>query len=376
MKYTCVLILFLFSQVIQADITDASQPHREKLDQAFLATLQKHKLNTIGVAVIKSGQIQWTGHYGQQAPGIPASETTLFDVGSITKLVTTQTVLQLVQAGKINLDEPMSEHWVDPDIIDDERHLKLTPRMVLTHSTGFANWRFFSEDRKLKFINPPGTHYSYSGEGFQYLAKFIENKLDTSFEALAQEYVFTPAGMSNVSMSVNKALYHDIAQALDKGGEFYGHYCRPGGWCSNEGTTSVAGSMVITVQDLSRFLIWSMNNSGLNSELQQQINTIKAEQPLVKGFQCEKLPNAHCPSRQGYGLGWNVTEFKGGRLIGHGGSDWSLITLAYYYPATQDGVVILLNGPSDFAMKAMINAITILDPSSPKLHEYLFRSER
>ena len=151
-------------------------------DQKFEAIMNKHHINTIGVAVIESGEIDWTGYYGQQAPGIPASANTLFDVGSITKLITTQTVLQLVKAGKINLDEPMSEHWIDPDLINDERHQKLTPRLVLTHSTGLPNWRFFSDDNTLKFIHQPGSQYSYSGEGFQYLAKFVENKF--SWEAI------------------------------------------------------------------------------------------------------------------------------------------------------------------------------------------------
>ena len=376
MKFNSSLILLFCCQLIQAQSSVPASMKDPGYDQKFEAIMNKHHINTIGVAVIESGEIDWTGYYGQQAPGIPASANTLFDVGSITKLITTQTVLQLVKAGKINLDEPMSEHWIDPDLINDERHQKLTPRLVLTHSTGLPNWRFFSDDNTLKFIHQPGSQYSYSGEGFQYLAKFVENKLGQPFEALAKEYVFKPAGMRNVSISHNKNFYPNIARALDKEGNFYGHYCRPGGWCSKEGSTSVAGSMVITVEDLSRFFIWSMNNSGLAADLQQQINTISVDQPLAKGFQCDKLPQAHCPSRQGYGLGWNVTEFNGETLIGHGGSDWSLITLAYYYPGSKNGVIILLNGPSDLAMKAMVDAIKVLDPSSPKLHEYRFRAER
>ncbi len=362
--------------MIHAEIAVVSEDRGKSLDIAFQSLMEKHQVNTIGVSVIKAGKINWMGHYGEQAPGVPASKNTLFDVGSITKLITTQTVLRLVEAQKIDLDESMSTYWIDPDLKDDERHNELTPRMVLTHSTGLPNWRFFSDDNKLKFINPPGTAYGYSGEGFQYLAQFIENKLGMPFEELAKQYVFEPAGMKQVSLSVKKQLFPQIARALDEQGEFYGHYCRPGGWCSKEGSVSVAGGMVIGVEDLSKFLIWSMQGSGLSTQIQKQINTIEVEQPIAKGFACNKMPEAICATRQGYGLGWNVTAFETGHLIGHGGSDWSLITLVYFYPDTKDGLVILLNGPSKLALDAMVDAITLLDPTSPKLHEYTFRAAR
>ncbi|WP_395373883.1 serine hydrolase domain-containing protein [Marinicella sp. W31] len=377
MKILFVFLLFsMFNGILKADIASITKARESELSKDFQVLLEKHKINTIGVSVIKAGKIAWMDHYGEQSPDVPASKKTLFDVGSITKTVATQTILQLVQEGLISLDEPMSKYWVDPDLIEDKRHNLLTPRMVLTHSTGLPNWRFFSQDGKLKFINAPGTTYGYSGEGFQYLAKFIEKKLNMPFEELAEKHVFKPVGMNNVSMSVRKANFPHIARALDEDGQFYGHYCRPEGWCSKEGQVSLAGGMVITVEDYSKFLIWSMQGSGLSDQLNKEINAIKVEQEIIKGFDCKKIPEAVCPTRQGYGLGWNVTQFEGGSLIGHGGSDWSLISLAYYYPDSQDGLVILLNGPSSLALKAMVDAIKLLDPESPKLHEYKFRADR
>lgn len=248
--------------------------------------------------------------------------------------------------------------------------------MVLRHNTGLPNWRFFSADRKLKFQNTPGEQYEYSGEGFEYLAKFAEKKLNTPFVELAKKHVFEPAGLSSISLSVNEDFYSRIARELDAEVKFYGHYCSPYGYCSEKDSVSVAGNMVVTVGDYSKFLIWAMDANGLNNQLQAEIQDISIQQPLIQGFDCAKLPKAICPSNQGYGLGWNITEFEGGKAIGHGGSDWSLISLAYFYPKSRDGVVIFINGPNASALKAMLKAISLLDPDSPKLHEYQFRIDR
>jgi CubicO group peptidase (beta-lactamase class C family) len=372
-KYVYLLIIIFFTEA-NATVISINPNTKEEVTKA-LTILTDDKINTIGISVIKAGQIEWVAHFGDQSPGIIANSKTLFDVGSLTKTVTTQTILRLVNENKIKLDESMTHYWLDPDLQETAIHTELTPRMALTHSTGFPNWRFFTDDGKLGFINPPGSKYGYSSEGFQYLARFAEKKIKTPFDQLVQKYVFEPSGISNASLRIDKKYYPFIAQALDKEGKFYGHYCRPG-WCSEEGSLSAAGGMVISVEEFSQFLIWAMNGAELGDQLNQQINGITVDQEIIKGFDCSKHPEALCPNRQGYGLGWNVTEYPGGRVIGHGGSDWSLVTLTYYYPEQKDGLVIFINAPNDIALSAMIEVLKILDPESPKLHEYQFRLDR
>ncbi len=371
-----ITILLTFGPFLSAEILPVTNDRALELEKAFNDLLEKHKINTIGVSVIKSGEMVWMSHFGEQSLGVLASKNTLFDVASITKTITTQTVLKLVQNKKIALSDHMSEYWIDTDLVNDKRHNLLTPRMALSHNMGLPNWRFFSSDNKLKFVDDPGSNYRYSGEGMEYLARFVEKKLGVPFEELAKRHVYGPAGINNVSLSVRKENFPNIAMAMDAKGKFYGHYCRPNGWCFKEGDTSVAGSMVITVEDYTKFLIWSMNGSGLSDELNNEINSINVDQKLIKEFDCQLLPSAICPKRQGYGLGWNVTEFDGGSLIGHGGSDWSVVSLAYFYPNNKDGLVIFLNAPNAAAMQGMVEAIKLLDPHSPKLHEYQFRLDR
>ena len=110
---------------------------------------------------------------------------------SLTKTVFAYTVMQLVDQGKLNLDtsikddldKPLPSYGPDPvfpdkygpykDLADDTRWEKITPRMCLTHSTGFNNFWFIEPGQKLRIHFDPGTRFSYSGEGF-ILLQFVD----------------------------------------------------------------------------------------------------------------------------------------------------------------------------------------------------------
>ena len=112
---------------------------------------------------------------------------------SLTKTVFAYAVMQLVDQGKLNLDTPIKDYLDKPlpsygpdpvfpdkygpykDLVDDSRWQKITPRMCLTHSTGFPNFWFIEPDQKLRIHFEPGTRYSYSGEGLILLQFVIEH---------------------------------------------------------------------------------------------------------------------------------------------------------------------------------------------------------
>jgi len=105
--------------------------------------------------------------------------------------------LKLVSEGKWKLDEPLYTYWTDPDVSNDPNCRILTTRHVLSHQTGFANWRGNNKDRKLHFEFSPGTKYQYSGEGFEYLRKALEAKFHKPLEQLASELIFNPLHMTD-----------------------------------------------------------------------------------------------------------------------------------------------------------------------------------
>ncbi|WP_415206732.1 serine hydrolase domain-containing protein [Rudaea sp.] len=145
----------------------ASALHTQ-LTRSIPLRLNQYDVPSVAVAYIGNGKVAWTSVYGEQSPGVPATGQTLYNVASLTKPVSAEVILRLASAGKLSLDEPMSAYWIDPDLKDEPWSKLLTPRLCLSHQTGFANWRY-QTDGKLKFQWQPGTRTGYSGEGCQIL---------------------------------------------------------------------------------------------------------------------------------------------------------------------------------------------------------------
>ncbi|WP_282295148.1 serine hydrolase domain-containing protein [Stenotrophomonas sp. PS02289] len=112
------------------------------------AILREHRIITAGFGVIRGGELVWSHYAGEESPGVAASAQTRFNVASLTKPVVAETVLRLADSGQLNLDEPLSNYWVDPDVAHDPLRHALTARQALNHTSGFPNWRFFRADRK------------------------------------------------------------------------------------------------------------------------------------------------------------------------------------------------------------------------------------
>jgi len=353
-----------------------------KLDAKVENLLNEHDVKTAGLGIVQGGQLVWDLYYGQQSPNQKANKSTLFNVASITKVVFAETIFALIEQGKLSLDEPLSSHWIDPDIASDPDHYKLTPRMVLSHTTGFPNWRFMLPDRKLSFIHAPGKQFSYSGEGFEYLVNFVEKKLGQTMEDVTKKYIINPWQLGNTSLSVQPKNFPFIAHSTSVNGKFAGYYCRPNGWCRKSNDYSAADDMVITVPDAARFLVKAAEGKHLSptlrherlqiqSELGKQAVVLCNEEFVLSIGQKTIKPNSQeCPQQQGYGLGWKVIEYGDRKIIGHGGSDWSELALVYIDTNSLNGIIIFLNGKPNQTLPIMPKLLSLLDENSPYINLY------
>lgn len=353
------------SEQVFGSLPNFSDSELQALSNELSDVYDANAINSAAVAIIKNGKVMWTGYFGNQSKNTPTHDKTLFNVASITKVITTETILRLAAKNAISIDEAMHHYWVDPDLLKDDRHKRLTPELVLTHTTGLPNWRFFSDDNQLAFVNEPGTTYGYSGEGFEYLALFASKKLAQPFEHLVEEQLFKPLGIKHAAFSIDPDTFENIARPLDASGKFYGFYCRPNGWCRNEGSYSAADDLVISLNDYAKFLIAAMDGKGYSKQLLQQRNQVAVDKGSQNVVICNKVKKILCPDSQGYGLGWQVLDYKNFKAIGHGGSDWSEVSLSYFYTGSNDGLIIFLNAPTERGLSAMADSLTKLDPMSP-----------
>ncbi|WP_281225495.1 serine hydrolase domain-containing protein [Flavobacterium aquiphilum] len=285
--------------------------------------LKRNNVPALGIGIIESGKLSKIEVYGTLDKEKTAPYNTIFKVASLTKPIFTLTVLKLIDKGLLDLDEPLYKYWIDPDIKNDKRYKKLTPKIILTHQTGFPNWRYLTPSNKLTFQFDPGTKYQYSGEGFEYLRNAIENKLGKSIEELAKELLFDPLKMSDTHFWWDKEMDETrYAQNFNDKGEkleIEKYY-----------EANAAANLLTTVEDYGKFLEYMINGAGLNESLYQE---------MIKH-------HAKLKENDFFGLGWEIlTDFNNDEFaLLHTGKDPGVSSLAIWFPKSKNGYVIFLNG--------------------------------
>jgi CubicO group peptidase (beta-lactamase class C family) len=187
------------------EITDA------EMDEYLKAQMDSLGLPGISIAIIDDAEIVY--HRVLGVTNVDTKETvtdeTLFDAGSLSKTPFAFLVMKMVEKGILNLDQPLYTYLPYPDIAYDERYKLITARMVLCHTSGFPNWRFFNADGKLDIKFTPGTQFQYSGEGYEYLANVVahlNNISKNGLQDLFKKEVAVPLGMQHAYYTWNDYL--------------------------------------------------------------------------------------------------------------------------------------------------------------------------
>lgn len=291
--------------------------------------LTENNVPAVGIGIIENGEIKYAKVFGELEKGISAPKNTVFNIASITKTVVTMLTLKLVEMGQWDLNEPLSNYWVDPDVVNDSLHKKLTTYHVLTHQTGFVNWRWNHPTKKLTFDFEPGTKFQYSGEGFKYLSHALENKFQKPIEQLTDSLIFKPLGMVDTRHAWDESLDESrFAAWHDTEGKKYEFSYKTG--------VSAADDLLTTIEDYCKFGIFVINGGGLSPTL---YNKMVRPQSDIKEYRAQ-------------GLGWSIIKGlpKDEYAISHGGSDYGVKTIAFFLPKSKRGLVVFTNGDNGFSV--------------------------
>ncbi|SHG38959.1 serine hydrolase domain-containing protein [Pedobacter caeni] len=289
---------------------------------AVTSWLKANKIPGVAIGVIRDGVLKEINVYGELKKGVPAPYNAIYNVASITKTVTAVLTLKLVDQGKWDLDEPLYKYWTDPDVKDDPKSKRLTTRHILSHQTGFPNWRFNNKSGKLAFEFEPGTKYQYSGEGMEYLRRALESKLKLPFEKLVDSLIFKPLGMTDSHLSWNGDIDESrFAVPHDENGKELS--------INKNKEANAADLMTVTIKDYAIFLTSLMKGELLPAKVFDQMVT-----PQVK------VKNGCQMS-----LGWVVYDqlSTGINGVSHGGSDPGARALAIIFPKSKDGLLFFTN---------------------------------
>ncbi|PWN63954.1 serine hydrolase [Chryseobacterium viscerum] len=290
-------------------------------DQSMQSWLKENNIPTLGLGIIEGGKLQKVKVFGDYKKGVSAPRNAYFNVASLTKPVTAMVALRLVSSGQWKLDEPLDAYWTDPDIINDPRHKKLTTRIVLSHQTGFPNWRWMNADKKLNFQFDPGTKYQYSGEGFEYLRKALEKKFGKPLEQLAKELIFQPLNMSdtNYIWDQNTDESRFVTGYNEKGVAYPIEKIK---------AANAADDLHTTIEDYGNFMISVMKGKNLKPEIFREM--IKKQVKIKEN--------------KYFGLGLEIYDLGNGEYaLSHGGSDQGTRCIAIVLPNSGKGIVIFTN---------------------------------
>ncbi|HFK5566363.1 TPA: serine hydrolase [Elizabethkingia anophelis] len=295
-------------------------------DQTFESWLKENKIPVLGLGIIEEGALKQVKVFGEIKKGISAPYNSYFNVASLTKPVTAMVALRLVSLGKLKLDEPLDQYWTDPDIANDSRRKMLTTRIVLSHQTGFPNWRWNNKDKKLNFEFDSGTKYQYSGEGMEYLRKALERKFGKPLQVLASELIFQPLGMKDTDYIWNKNFDESrFAIGYDREVKPYPIEKRT--------TANAADDLITTVEDYGNFLVNVLKGGNLKSEVYQEMIKKQVKTGTDKYF----------------GLGFEIYDLGNGEFaLSHGGSDNGTRCLVFILPKTKNGILIFTNADEGY----------------------------
>ncbi|HZO56174.1 MAG TPA: serine hydrolase domain-containing protein [Bryobacteraceae bacterium] len=307
------------------------------------------------IGAVRAHKTAWITPLGVRSADSPDTVTasTLFQAASLTKQVTAHAAHALRAQGKLDFDRTLVS-YVD-DLANDMART-VTVRQVLSHSSGFPNWRYADRGQPVPDLKPafaPGSKFQYSGEGYFYLQRVLEEVSGLGFGQIARKFVFEPLGMSSSTLVWDPNTADRTAGAHTRGGEartgrdkaprslrdWAGRsgkavedlkYADYSSWRRESGEAVLpdsmlpngAASMVTSAEDYARFVAAAMKTPGL-------------EKPEVK--MNEWL---------GWGLGWGIEQYAGHTYLWQWGDNPGFKNFVLAEPATGDAIFVFTNGDS------------------------------
>jgi CubicO group peptidase (beta-lactamase class C family) len=320
-----VLLLALAQNITRLDGTKIPVAEAEAFARQ---TLEANQVTGTQIAVINKGRLVWSFAHGlrQKNPDLPMTPSTNTWAASITKGTFGVYVQQLVEREKFSLDTPIAAQLAQPlntykpylesasEIVKDPRWARVTPRMMLNHTSGLHNAAAYEPDKKLKLHFEPGLRYSYSGEGLNLLQFLIEQKKGQPLDQLMDAAIFKPLGMANTGMIYRKEFDANVADRFNDKGEFIAK--------TRRFPARAGGNMSSSVEDLARLATAMLSGNLVNLKplLKPTVQIRSATQfPLPLDKDEPTLPTF---SNLAYGMAWGLlTHTKFGPAFfkeGHG----------------------------------------------------------
>jgi CubicO group peptidase (beta-lactamase class C family) len=334
------------------------------LDQEVVRLMKSARVTGLGLAVINDGRSVYLKAHGirNRKTGAPLTDQSVMSGASFSKAAFAIVAMQLVEEGRVNLDQPIERYLGRPlgefsqyrELKSDERARRFTLRMLLNHTTGLPNWRFLMPDKKLAIHFEPGSRYAYSGEGIAIAQLVLEKVTGKSLTRLAQERIFSPLKMDRTGMIWSPAFSSDEAIGHDEQEKplVRRHWETP----------SAAGSMDTCLADYAKLI-----KALLGGQLIKADSLEKMTRPGIEIFSKRQFPTLTTETTDenravglAYGLGWGVLQRTphGPAFFKEGHDDgWEHFSICY--PQKGSAVIIMTNSSNgESIFKELLELVT------------------
>ena len=320
--------------------------------------LEENLVPGLSMALVRDGKLAWRRGFGvkDSASKAAVDNDTVFEAASMSKPVFAYAVMKLCEKGVLDLDTPLTKYTSERFLEGDPRLELITARYVLSHASGFQNWR--SPAKPLAIHFDPGAQWLYSGEGYNYLQSVVTHLTGhvdadvcggyeadyrvcaTDFDEYMKAQLLVPFGMDSSGYVWNDLSEKRMARPHDKQG-------KP---LENKKSTALdvarygsAGALLATPADYAKFLIEVIDPKPSDAS---RLTTESVREMLRPQMKVE----VHDEYSISWSLGWRIAHTKDGDLISHGGDNAGFHCVAGGSVARKSGFVIMTNGDNGVAL--------------------------
>lgn len=350
LKYFCITFLII-------GVVEQLKAQNANAEAEFTAAMEKYNAVGAAVAVVKEGKVIYTHSFGLKdlENKKPLTDQDIFRIASISKSFSATSIMQLVEAGKISLDDDFGDlvgfKIRNPKFPDQ----KITLKMALSHtsslndSQGYLNLDVINPDKNPNWAKcyndyAPGSKFDYCNLNFNLIGTIIEKKSGERFDNYVKNHVLKPLGLYagycvdslDSTRFVNLYEYHSDTKIYTPSPTAYApRRTEIANYIMGYSTPifSPTGGMKISATDLARYMIMHMNYGTSNG--------VK----IITKKSAKKMQTA-LTDDEGYGLAIRTADqlIPGVKLKGHTGSAYGLFSTMFFNPKEKFGFVIITNG--------------------------------
>ncbi len=313
----------------------AQTPQLDSIHRYIASEMQRQQIPGLSAAILRGDRILLARGYGFANLEVvaPASDSTIYQSGSVGKQFTAAAVGMLAQQGRLNVEDRITQWFPEGKGVWDG----ITVRHLLTHTSGIPEYtdslidlrKDYTEDELVGLAAaqpldfPPGDTWSYSNTGYVVLGALIRRVTGRFYGDILHELIFAPLGMrtrviSEADIIPNRAAGYRLVDKQVQNQE----------WVSPSLNTTADGALYLTINDLAKWTV------ALNHRRLPDARVLDAAWTPARLNDGGTVP---------YGYGWDLSEQRGHRRVGHTGAWQGFETVIYRYPEFDLSVIVLTN---------------------------------